>query len=469
MKMVKSLLLGSAAGLVALSGAQAADLPVKAKPVQYVKICSLYGAGFYYMPGTDTCIKIGGAVRSETNFNQGGSGTPLGGAGVIHLNDRNNNFEDWRTRSYLTADARSQTEYGTLRSYLAIAATSDMSGTSGSALPAPNNGGGSSAYVRLYAYAAYVQFAGFTFGKTDTFFDFDTMGYMNGTMIWGTNEGGNGIEVWAYTAQFGNGLSATLSAENSSGERNGVAFFGVDGYYGRETWPDIVANLRVDQAWGSAQIMGAIHDVTAKDASAVLPAPSDAIGWAIGGGAKFNLPMIGKGDYFQTQVTYTEGALRYITGNYGTQSGPAAITVTSGDTVTGIPTTSYGALEDAVVTGTVASYSLDLTKAWAITGGFEHHWNLNWRSSLWGDYGHVGYSTGLNSASAYLGYTVNGDASFSLWQIGSRTVWTPVENLDLSLEIVYNNINGGNTTNPLTTNNQDWLSGMVRVQRNFMP
>ena len=45
MKMVKSLLLGSAAGLVAVSGAQAADLPVKAKPVEYVKICSLYGAG----------------------------------------------------------------------------------------------------------------------------------------------------------------------------------------------------------------------------------------------------------------------------------------------------------------------------------------------------------------------------------------------------------------------------------------
>ena len=78
MKMVKSLLLGSAAGLVALSGAQAADLPVKAKPVQYVKICSLYGAGFYYMPGTDTCIKIGGAVRSEVDMNMGGSGSVPG-------------------------------------------------------------------------------------------------------------------------------------------------------------------------------------------------------------------------------------------------------------------------------------------------------------------------------------------------------------------------------------------------------
>ncbi|MGA2566472.1 MAG: porin, partial [Pseudolabrys sp.] len=63
MKMVKSLLLGTAAGFVAIAGAQAADLPVKAKPVQYVKICSLYGAGFYYIPGTDTCLKVGGWTR----------------------------------------------------------------------------------------------------------------------------------------------------------------------------------------------------------------------------------------------------------------------------------------------------------------------------------------------------------------------------------------------------------------------
>ena len=69
MKMVKSLILGSAAGLVAMGGAQAADLPVKAKAVEYVKICSLYGAGFYYIPGTDTCIKLGGYLRAEIAFN----------------------------------------------------------------------------------------------------------------------------------------------------------------------------------------------------------------------------------------------------------------------------------------------------------------------------------------------------------------------------------------------------------------
>src|SRR4051812_27516958 len=58
MNTIKSLVLGSAAGLLAIGGAQAADLPVKAKAVEYVKICSLYGAGFFYIPGTDTCIKL---------------------------------------------------------------------------------------------------------------------------------------------------------------------------------------------------------------------------------------------------------------------------------------------------------------------------------------------------------------------------------------------------------------------------
>src|SRR5262245_10037856 len=63
MKMMNNLLLGSAAGFVAITGAQAADLPVKAKPVEYVKICSLYGVGFYYIPGTDMCLTIGGYAR----------------------------------------------------------------------------------------------------------------------------------------------------------------------------------------------------------------------------------------------------------------------------------------------------------------------------------------------------------------------------------------------------------------------
>ena len=71
MKMIKSLLLGTAAGLVAMAGAQAAELPVKAKPVQYVKGCSLYDAGFYYMPGANTSIKVIGWTVEQRNLDTG--------------------------------------------------------------------------------------------------------------------------------------------------------------------------------------------------------------------------------------------------------------------------------------------------------------------------------------------------------------------------------------------------------------
>ncbi len=124
MKMVKSLLLGSAAGVVAMAGAQAADLPVKAKPVQYVKICSLYGAGFYYIPGTDMCLKMGGWVRAE--YGWGGNGNFAWGPYAGNVNNRNTNNSALRARGYITADARNQTEYGTVRSYIAVGVSDEQ-------------------------------------------------------------------------------------------------------------------------------------------------------------------------------------------------------------------------------------------------------------------------------------------------------------------------------------------------------
>src|SRR5438046_4759608 len=116
MSMIKSLVLGSAAGLIALSGAQAADLPVKAKAVEYVRICSLYGAGFFYIPGTDTCIKLGGYVRVDSTFNGGVYDQPFyagnGGAGDSFA-DRINS----RSRMALTVDNRTATEYGVVRTF----------------------------------------------------------------------------------------------------------------------------------------------------------------------------------------------------------------------------------------------------------------------------------------------------------------------------------------------------------------
>src|SRR3954471_12049917 len=115
MKMVKSLILGSAAGLIAVSGAQAADLPVKAKAVEYVRICSLYGAGFYYMPGTDTCIKFGGYLRADTLF---GTDNDYGFAGgSTGASNRLSNRVQTRARTDFTIDTRTATEYGVLRTY----------------------------------------------------------------------------------------------------------------------------------------------------------------------------------------------------------------------------------------------------------------------------------------------------------------------------------------------------------------
>jgi len=97
-------------------------MPVKAAPVQYVKICSLYGDGFYYIPGTDLCLKVGGYVRGEYAWNAGASQTngPFqGGVAQQGYKDRFDG-EDWnmRTRAYAWFDSRQQTEYGTLRTYL---------------------------------------------------------------------------------------------------------------------------------------------------------------------------------------------------------------------------------------------------------------------------------------------------------------------------------------------------------------
>ena len=137
--------------------------------------------------------------------------------------------------------------------------------------------------------------------------------------------------VRGYTAQFGNGFSATLAAEmrrmtqianvttlarSVTGSLTSAAVRPV--CYGGFQAPDIVGNLRVDQAWGSAQIMGALHQVNMPTTTVIGGPP--AIGhvrttnwaWVIGAGIKLNAPMIGQGDFLQAQVNYTQGALRYI-------------------------------------------------------------------------------------------------------------------------------------------------------------
>src|SRR5262249_44352528 len=154
------------------AGAQAADLPVKAKPVEYVKVCSLYGAGFWYVPGTDTCIKIGSFVRADVNWNAGGNGNAIGFGGTTGdtagFNTRTNTAHlALRERSVISFDLRTQTEYGTLRSYLDVGQQVVTSNANGGSNNFSNNGNSSS----IYATRAFIQFAGFTAGRIRSFFD----------------------------------------------------------------------------------------------------------------------------------------------------------------------------------------------------------------------------------------------------------------------------------------------------------
>ena len=111
---IKSLLLGSAAALVAVSGARAADAVVIAEPepMEYVRVCDTYGAGFYYIPGTETCLKISGYIRYD-----------IGGGDVASSctqpRPANETYYK-RARAAIRFDARSETELGTLRGYAAV-------------------------------------------------------------------------------------------------------------------------------------------------------------------------------------------------------------------------------------------------------------------------------------------------------------------------------------------------------------
>src|SRR5215204_6134029 len=119
MKLVRSALLGSAAGLCAVAGAQAADLPVqKAAPVEYVRICTAYGAGFFYIPGTDTCLRVGGRARGEYAYSQRQSRGVYSTTTLAPVSNSNADASGFRGQGRLNLDARTQTPYGTLRAFV---------------------------------------------------------------------------------------------------------------------------------------------------------------------------------------------------------------------------------------------------------------------------------------------------------------------------------------------------------------
>ena len=435
--------------------------------VQYVKICSLYGAGFYYMPGTDTCLKVGGWVRAEYAY--GDNGSFAWGWANGNANNRTTNNSSFRARGYITADAREQTEYGTLRSYIAVGVnTSDV--------------GLNTAANTFSANRAFIQFAGFTAGIAQSFYDFYSV---PASSFWGafpaSDTGDPGWMVMAYTAQFGNGLSASISAEErrmtqiASAVGNlgtpyvaGAAITAFPGSYGGFQSPDVVANLRLDQAWGSAQVMGAMHQVNPtyySAAGATANGPSDKWGYVVGAGLKLNAPMFGPGDYFQAQVNYANGASKYVfqtpNSNWYEADGANA---------------GYGVLSDAVYAAGTPGSSMDLTTAWGLNAAYDHHWSTQWKTSLYGGYAAVSYNTTANATLCGLetGSAAGCDNNWSTYWVGSRTQWNITKNLYVGLDVLYSKLKSANpgtggTFNGRTAEDRDNVGVRFRVHRDFYP
>src|SRR5215208_5192035 len=465
MKLVKSLLLGSAAGFAAVAGAQAADLPMRkvapvAAAVDYVRVCSTYGAGFFYIPGSsDTCIRIGGRVRVDARY--------------VEPFTRADNAVQLFARGRIQTDVRTATSYGLLRTFVRFEMSQLGAGP-----------------VSANLAQAFIQFGGLTAGKVTSFFsNADLPTQHMGTLRF---DDAPDVTVFAYTFNFGNGFSATIAAEEGQFRRNNdvtnasFGFAGVNGLpfgvvTGGQTLPDIVGNIRSAGTWGSLQLSGAAHQIRDVGAGFVTNAAGDLVparvnpinglplpafadteyGWAVGLSGHLAVPMLGPGDAIWAFGTYSSGAASYS--GFGDLFGAQ----------------NFGTLTTGVVDAVVNPFNGDLEKTdiWNIAGGFTHYWTPQFRSSVFGSYANVEFG-GVGSVLTPAGFAAGFD-DFTEWRVGANPFWSPVSGLNIGLEVLYaqsdfdnrvlervGNTPPGTFTNRLTSD-VGRIEGRIRVQRDF--
>lgn len=222
---IRTLLLGSAAALAAVSGARAADAVVIAEPepVEYVRVCDTYGAGYFYIPGTETCLQVGGYVW----FQVGADGYDGGNDSPDFLTyGAYPDSDGWlaQTRARVTFDARSGTEWGTLRAYIRLEATW------GEQYDGP-----------VGVDHGFIQLGGFRAGYLESVWN-DSIGagvaaygsHSYGSMSYGDQK----RHQISYTYGSQEGLAATISLEDDTG--NGDSYM-----------PDIVGAISYNQGWGA--------------------------------------------------------------------------------------------------------------------------------------------------------------------------------------------------------------------------
>ncbi|MGY3487981.1 hypothetical protein ACVW1C_005864 [Bradyrhizobium sp. USDA 4011] len=510
MEMAKTLLFGTAASLIGWGSAQAADLPVKAKPIEYVKICSAYGPGFYYIPGTDTCLRLGGYLRAwlQTNSNSFVNGD-AGPAGAVN---RYTNAYTWRAREFTIIDTRTASEYGTIRTYAEFLFQWTSGSYSGAGngstvyqsiggVSAPNNANpGAIAAGTVGFWTAFLQFAGFTIGKATSQFSTPWAEYPGNFTELPGSSALDQVNQFSYTADFGQGVMLSFSAQDqvqhdqsgvwnvSAASAAGIA----TGTYGGNDLagtiaPDLVASLRVDQPWGLFQASLAAHDNHAAyyGATELTGHPDDKWGWA--GQLALSIKNIptGPGDSINVTGVYTNGATRYnfhdsvanSFAKYGSTNLPGV----------------YQSVGIAGVSDTVfvPGSGQELTTTYGFNGAFNHNWNPNWSSSIFGGLGFVRYNSTAKSyvcgafvANLALSSGMGGcNPDFSYGVVGTRTIWTPVKGLAFALEFDYSTINqkfasGSTVALPLQAGigkpaalyelkNQSNIAGQLVVTRTF--
>jgi hypothetical protein len=246
---IKSLLLGSAAALIAVSGARAADAVVVAEPepMDYVRICDTYGTGYYYIPGTETCLKIGGFVQYDIHASSGRMGTNYGLGEDL---DGDGESDTWgkRARARITMDARSETELGTLRGFFQLNFNYTTNGTpAGTPAGTIANSTGDSFGIDH----AYIELGGFRIGKTDSLFSSFT-GYAGGIIEddLAVPYGPFGTHQIAYTFTGSNGFSAAIALEEGSGGSTITDFM-----------PHVAGGVAWTQGWGGVSVVGGYDTV----------------------------------------------------------------------------------------------------------------------------------------------------------------------------------------------------------------
>jgi hypothetical protein len=475
MKLFKSLLLASATGLVAVSGASAADLGAKKpSPVEFVKACynPLWGtSGGFTIPGTQTCLRVGGQARFDYQYNQ--------------TFGRNDNVSGFRGGGNIFLDAITPSEFGNVRAFIQYAQLyrtgNQRSGSgarfgqaidtiSGNAVGV--GGFGSSGQTNFDGSSGFIQFAGFTFGRTSSFFN--TLG--RAPEIIGNQVGnfiGN-VNMAAYTAQLGNGFLATIAIEDPTTRRNGIATLNarnplldplnangniasLTGNNAGLRFPNLVAAIRLDQAWGSAEVSGILQENRARNFTQGFPFNSQLadskVGFAISGGLKINVPQLAAGDALYLGAVYADGITSSTFGNIF--AGSLNATNVGGASIFA---------PDAVIlpgnqggTGNVRN-----VRSYGFNVGFQHFWTPTFATTISGGYGEIDIP--LSSRSV-------GDVRF--YGIGLLNAYTPVRGLTFSLDTIYINVDPRgravdvNKGAPFTKSQDGAFSARFRVTRDF--